>query len=215
MKIDEYLRNLIYPGRIIVCGSFSDGRPLFAYVLMGRSKESRERRIAKSANILKVEMVDGSAGDPLREYSMSITLGLKRIIGNGTHTDRIKEGLDRGESLETILSDIDYENDKYKTPRIAAVYSLDSGSYTICISKESEKALWEYPKMNGYAHLIQTYVGDGGLSSFEDDPVLIEVPKDIEELKEEIWESLNRENRVTLYLSDGFDEFIINRALDD
>ena len=53
----------------------------------------------------------------------------------------------------------------------------------------------------GEGHFIHTYMHDGNpLPSFEGEPKLVEVKGDIEELTRQIWESLNEENKVSLFV---------------
>lgn len=211
MRVGEYLSEKLYIGRAIIAGSMEDGKPVLAYILTGRSHESQNRHIVKDLNELRVESFDEKAMDILREYPMSISIPMRRIIGNGSHTLEIAEKVDAGHTFIEALGDIYPEPDKYKTPRIALLYNLEDSSYSMGIVREGEKAVWNYKRMNGYSHIIQTYNGDGDLSSFDQDPVLLSLPKSLEELKEEIWSSLNREYRVSVYLSDGIDEIILNK----
>jgi hypothetical protein len=53
----------------------------------------------------------------------------------------------------------------------------------------------------GTGHLIHTYKCDGNpVPSFEGEPVQTEISGDIESLAGEIWETLNAERKVSLYV---------------
>ena len=53
----------------------------------------------------------------------------------------------------------------------------------------------------GEGHFIHTYMCDGNpLPSFEGEPKLISVPDDIECFTELLWNSLNEDNKVSLFV---------------
>ena len=55
--------------------------------------------------------------------------------------------------------------------------------------------------VNGEGHFIHTYMHDGNpLPSFEGEPKLISVPDDIERFTEILWNSLNEDNKVSLFV---------------
>ena len=81
-------------------------------------------------------------------------------------------------------------------------------SYRLSILKSAEgnpasaeRFFYEYANpVNGEGRLIHTYSGDGNpLPSFEGEPRAVSVPSDIDAFTREIWESLNAENRVSLF----------------
>ena len=48
---------------------------------------------------------------------------------------------------------------------------------------------------------LHTYVGDGNpLPTFQGEPERMAIPQDIDELTQQLWESLNEENRISLYV---------------
>ena len=54
----------------------------------------------------------------------------------------------------------------------------------------------------GEGHFISTYVTDGDpLPSFVGEPIKIQITDDQKEFGDRLWESLNPENKVSLYLN--------------
>ncbi len=54
---------------------------------------------------------------------------------------------------------------------------------------------------NGEGHFIHTYMGDGNpLPSFEGEPEWIDIEGDIDTFTDRIWNSLNEENKVSLFV---------------
>ena len=53
----------------------------------------------------------------------------------------------------------------------------------------------------GSGHFIHTYMGDGSpLPSFEGEPVPVDIPDDIDSFTNGLWESLNADNKVSLFV---------------
>ena len=53
----------------------------------------------------------------------------------------------------------------------------------------------------GEGHFIHTYMHDGNpLPSFEGEPKLVGIPNDIDAFTKEVWEGLNEENKVSLFV---------------
>ncbi|MBQ5756785.1 MAG: hypothetical protein IIV88_05950 [Erysipelotrichaceae bacterium] len=54
---------------------------------------------------------------------------------------------------------------------------------------------------NGLGHFIHTYVGDGNpIPSFEGEPERVFMGDEIESFARDVWESLNFDNKVSLYV---------------
>ena len=59
---------------------------------------------------------------------------------------------------------------------------------------------YENPKA-GEAHFIHTYMGDGNpLPSFEGEPVPVAIEGDIDAFTSFVWENLNEDNKVSLFV---------------
>ena len=53
----------------------------------------------------------------------------------------------------------------------------------------------------GEGHFIHTYLHDGNpIPSFEGDPTPMVIKGDIDSITKEVWESLNEENKVSLFV---------------
>ena len=70
----------------------------------------------------------------------------------------------------------------------------------------------------GEGHFIHTYMGDGNpLPSFEGEPTWVNIPDSMDEFTETVWNSLNEENKVSLFIryiniADGsYETRIINK----
>lgn len=218
MKASEYLSRKTYPGRVLICGSSSDGNPIFVYAVMGRSKKSRNRILKLNGERLSTELyIDNGEGDDLIIYSAKGRVGNKAIVGNGEHVGYIEKALSEGNPLERIVLGIDPEPDSPNyTPRIAFAYDLDLKSYQMMISRrvgsDVERVIWSYGKMDGYCHIMHTYEDDSNpLVPFLSNPVLVEAGSDIKSFAKEVWCALDKDNRIALYYSDGNIEGVFNQ----
>ena len=55
--------------------------------------------------------------------------------------------------------------------------------------------------VNGEGHFIHTYMHDGNpLPSFEGEPKLVDIPDDMDAFGDAVWNSLNEENKVSLFI---------------
>ena len=53
----------------------------------------------------------------------------------------------------------------------------------------------------GEGHFIHTYMHDGNpLPSFEGEPKLVSIPNEIDAFTEQVWSSLNEDNKVSLFV---------------
>ena len=221
MKVKEYFENKRYPGRVILSGIGSGGEVVMAYAIMGRSDNSRNRILVLEDGILRTKAFDESkVEDPsLIIYESKLENDDFIILANGDHSETIKEALSEGKDLESALTKITYEPDEPNyTPRIAAVFDKKNDSYSLLIvrknalSAEKEMIIYRYPGIRGKCHVIHTYLDDGNpLPSFNQDPQMLDLPSSCEELENELWNALDRENRISLYVRYGSEERILNR----
>jgi IMP cyclohydrolase len=213
VSIDELLRGNPYPGRGIIFGLSENGeRTVLVYFIMGRSANSRNRVFERASEGIRIKafdpgmMTDPSLViyDPVRFYDGLV------IVTNGDQTDTIHEhlvyGLDYRNALQTRVFEPDAPN---YTPRISGLMEPD-GSCCLSILKTSDgdpscccRYFYEYPvAIPGSGRFLSTYMNDGNpLPSFEGEPVLvsISVPDGIESFALSVWNSLNEENKVSLY----------------
>ena len=238
--IKEELSSTTYPGRGIIVGKSEDGKKaVAAYWTMGRSAGSRNRVFVtdteNGTEVVRTKAFDESliAGDPsLIIYAAVRELGKKTIVTNGDQTDTIFDGLKKGLTFEQSLRSRKYEHDAPNyTPRISSLLDLEGGvdggfAYALSILKSDcgngDNTLrftftYDAP-VAGEGHYIHTYMGDGNpLPSFEGEPVKVRISGGIEEFTNEIWSSLNEDNKVSLFVrfidleSGKYEEKIINK----
>ena len=56
-------------------------------------------------------------------------------------------------------------------------------------------------RVAGEGHFIHTYMGDGNpLPSFEGEPTWVDIDGDIDEFTDMVWENLNEDNKVSLFV---------------
>lgn len=211
--IAALLRENSYPGRGIVVGrSADDKHAVIAYFIMGRSENSRNRIFTETEDGIRTEAFDPSKMvDPsLIIYHPVRAFEGATIVTNGDQTDTVRDGLAAGKSYIEALRTRQYEPDGPNyTPRISAIVEKN-GAYEISILKSfdgdpacNKRFFFEYDAPRaGLGHFIHTYQCDGNpLPSFEGEPETIRVEGDLKQFTETIWNSLNEDNKVSLYTS--------------
>ena len=204
-----------YPGRGIIIGKSEDGKSaVTAYFIMGRSVNSRNRVFVENGEGIKTQAFDPSKlTDPhLIIYSPVRVLGNKTIVTNGDQTDTIYDLMNSQQTFEQALRTREFEDDAPNyTPRISGIIKTEGGkfNYAMSILKSADgdpsscrRFTFSYnDPRNGEGHFIHTYMGDGDpLPSFEGEPELISIPNDINEFADKLWDSLNSENKVSLFV---------------
>ncbi|MGN1415588.1 MAG: IMP cyclohydrolase [Oscillospiraceae bacterium] len=215
LNIYDELKSNSYPGRGIIIGKSADGKSaVTAYFIMGRSVNSRNRVFTETEDGIRTEAADPSKlSDPhLIIYSPVRVLGNKTIVTNGDQTDTIYELMDKQQTFEQSLRTREYEDDAPNfTPRISGIMHVENGSYNYAMSilksadgnpDSVERFTFTYSTpINGYGHFIHTYMGDGApLPSFEGEPKKIGIPNDMDEFADKLWEALNEDNKVSLFV---------------
>jgi len=218
-----------YPGRGIVMGVSPDGKKsVCAYFIMGRSSNSRNRVFEKTEDGIRTKAHDPSKlEDPsLIIYHPVREVAEGAIVTNGDQTDTIRDCLAEGKSFMDAMRKREFEPDEPNfTPRISGLMAKD-GSYCMSILKSDMgdgsrccRYLFEYDcPRPGTGTFIHTYVGDGNpLPSFEGEPERVMITEDnAEALAAKLWESLNKDNKISLYVryqdlaSGEIEEKIIN-----
>lgn len=215
IDIYEALRANSYPGRGIIIGKSADGKnAVTAYFIMGRSVNSRNRVFTQTADGIKTEAADPSKlTDPhLIIYSPVRVLGNKTIVTNGDQTDTIYELMDNQQTFEQSLRTRLYEDDAPNyTPRISGIMHVGNGEYNYAMNiiksadgnpDCAERFTFTYTSpLDGVGHFIHTYMKDADpLPSFEGEPEKIEIPNNIDEFTQDLWNALNEENKVSLFV---------------
>ena len=208
----KYLSKLEYPGRGIILGKSDDGKNVvFAYFIMGRSVNSRNRIFDVYGDDIRTKAFDESLlNDPsLIIYSPVKVFGNNVIVTNGDQTDTIYEYLKTGKSFEDALYTRTFEPDAPNfTPRISGLIELkDRLKLKLSILKSDEgdenrtlRFFYNYDNVKaGEGFLIHTYKENSDpLKSFEGEPKKIQITGDIDEFSEKLWNSLDSENKISL-----------------
>lgn len=215
LSIASELRNNSYPGRGIIIGKSADSKKaVTAYFIMGRSENSRNRVFVEEGEGIRTEAFDPSKlTDPsLIIYAPVRVLGNKTIVTNGDQTDTIYSNMDKQMTFEQSLRFREFEPDGPNyTPRISGIMHLENGAYNYAMSilksnngnpDACNRYTFAYENpVAGEGHFIHTYLCDGNpLPSFEGEPKLIAIPDDMEEFTTLLWDSLNEENKVSLFV---------------
>ena len=214
-ELQAILKGNTYPGRGIVIGRSEDGRyAVTAYFIMGRSVNSRNRVFVEQDEGIRTEAFDESKlSDPsLIIYAPVRVLGETTIVTNGDQTDTIYELMGQGKTFEEALRTREFEPDKPNyTPRISGIVNVSGGRYDFAMSiLKSDEGDPERCIRNTFAYegcragegrFIHTYVGDGDpLPSYEGEPTRVDVTGDIDGFTETVWNSLNEDNKVSLFV---------------
>ena len=219
---EELLKGNPYVGRGIVIGKTPDGKKaVAAYFIMGRSENSRNRVFAECGGAIYTRPYDESkVKDPsLIIYAAVRSFENKLIVTNGDQTDTIYDALNAGKTFNDALKTREFEPDAPNlTPRISGILYFADGDfdYELSILKSADaegsacsRYLFSYPSLPGLGHFIHTYVTDGNpIPTFQGEPERIAVSQDIDEFASRLWDNLDENNRISLYvrytdLSDG------------
>ncbi|MBE6041315.1 MAG: inosine monophosphate cyclohydrolase [Clostridiales bacterium] len=215
MSFSEAVKGNSYPGRGIVVGESADGsKAVIAYFIMGRSENSRNRVFVKKNGVIFTEPFEMSKlKDPsLIIYAAVRTFENHLIVTNGNQTDTICDALVSGSDFYTALKSRCFEPDAPNlTPRISAEAVFDDKAgftYSMSILKSADaegsgcnRFGFDYEPLPGLGHFIHTYECDGSpLPTFSGEPTRIAVPDDIDAFTDEIWNALDEDNKISLYV---------------
>ncbi|MBQ8175109.1 MAG: IMP cyclohydrolase [Clostridia bacterium] len=203
-----------YPGRGIVIGKSADGKnAMIAYFIMGRSENSRNRIFERFDGGMRTRAFDESKlTDPsLIIYNPYLCLGGTDIITNGDQTDTVFDFLKVGKSFEDALTIREFEPDcPNYTPRISGMLTYANGDFaykmSILKSRNGDPSVclrffYHYLPVTGIGHFIHTYRHDGNpIPSFYGEPEEVELPNTAEELAALVWDNLNADNKVSLFV---------------
>ena len=215
ISLKDDLRGNSYPGRGIIIGRTPAGtKAVAAYFIMGRSENSRNRVFVEDGEGIRTQAFDPARlTDPsLIIYAPVRVLGNKTIVTNGDQTDTIYEGMDKQLTFEQSLRSREFEPDGPNyTPRISGVMHIENGTFNYAMSilksnngnpESCNRYTFAYENpVAGEGHFIHTYKCDGNpLPSFEGEPKLIAIPNDMDAFAGSLWNSLNAENKVSLFV---------------
>ncbi len=203
-----------YVGRGIIIGKSEDGtKACFAYFIMGRSVNSRNRIFVEKGDEVVIYPFDESkVEDPsLIIYSPVRKIGNHVIVTNGNQTDTVYDAVKAGGTFSAALATREFEPDGPNfTPRISGMLTFENNDFTYEMSilksideqgSDCCRYTYSYPSKAGLGHFIHTYICDGNpIPTFCGEPERVSIPNDIDEFKSEIWNSLDSENKISLYV---------------
>ena len=213
-SISQQLEGNTYPGRGIIMGKSADGKSaVAAYFIMGRSNNSRNRIFTEKNGEVFTEPYDAAK---VEDPSLIIYAAIRQfennlIVTNGNHTDTVYDGLASGISFDDALATREFEPDGPNwTPRISGMMTFEDGDFTykmsILKSGDAEGSFcnrfgFHYVPKAGLGHFIHTYVCDGNpIPTFQGEPERIHIPNDIDAFTTEIWNALDENNKISLYV---------------
>ncbi len=214
-----------YVGRGIILGKTPDGKKaVSAYFIMGRSENSRNRVFLEEGENIMIKAFDESKlEDPsLIIYYPVRTHENRLIVTNGDQTDTVYDFIKEGKTFEDALMTRCFEPDGPNwTPRISGMITFNDNDFTYKMSilksadaegTECNRYFYNYAPIAGLGHFIHTYVTDGNpIPTFQGEPERVLTDNDIDAFTKELWESLNEQNKISLYvrytdLADGSTE---------
>ena len=213
-SIGDAVRGNSYVGRGIVIGKSERARyAAVAYFIMGRSANSRNRVFVERDGALFTEPYDASqVQDPsLIIYAALRTYENRLIVTNGDQTDTVYNALKAGGNFTGALATRAFEPDSPNfTPRISGMLTFEGGDFTydMSILKSADPAgtacnryTFSYAALPGLGHFIHTYVCDGNpIPTFQGEPERVAIPDDMDAFTEELWEALDADNKISLYV---------------
>ncbi|HWR22534.1 MAG TPA: IMP cyclohydrolase [Feifaniaceae bacterium] len=215
IELTGYLSGRRYPGRGVLFGIVPGGAYAAAsYFIMGRSSNSRNRVFEKTEDGAMARAYDAKlVSDPsLILYAPVRFCGGALVVTNGDQTDTICSYLNNGGSFRSALLTRRYEPDApHFTPRISGILRVQNGRahYTLSILRKAPAAMdclrdfYEYADCPaGTGHFIHTYEeGPDPLRTFAGEPRPVLLPEGpIGRFAETLWNSLDPENRISLYV---------------
>ena len=212
--IGELIRDNSYVGRGIVIGKSEDGKKaVFAYFIMGRSENSRNRVFREEGETVTIYPFDESkVEDPsLIIYSPVRRVGGSVVVTNGDQTDTVCDYLQAGKSFEEALTTRCFEPDAPNfTPRISGILQFAEGDFTykMSILKSADEQgsacnryTFSYAPLPGVGHFIHTYNCDGNpIPTFTGEPERVRIPDDVDAFAKTLWGNLNENNKISLYV---------------
>ena len=214
-KFSEAVEGNAYPGRGIVVGETPDAKKaVIAYFIMGRSENSRNRVFSEKDGVIYTEPFEMSR---LKDPSLIIYAAVRNVnnhlvVTNGNQTDTVADGLLAGKSFHESLESRCFEPDAPNfTPRLSAELEFGDKAdfvYRMSILKSADaegtacnRFGFNYTPLPGLGHFIHTYECDGNpLPTFSGEPTRVAVSDSIDEFTDEIWKSLDEDNKISLYV---------------
>ncbi len=162
-----------YPGRQLFLGLTVERKPCFAYLVTGRSPESRQRKAIPIENTVRIGPLGNTPYDPLRHYTAvkhDKTAGLA-VVSNGIQTEAIYETYQllfnvgtaaAKDFMEKLLDGANAEPDSLHTPRIAGAITTAKSNPVFIIgikTQHSPAVAYQVKPAAGRVTGVATYQG--------------------------------------------------------
>ncbi|NMB66818.1 hypothetical protein GYA25_02055 [Candidatus Woesearchaeota archaeon] len=225
--LEDHLKD--NPCRGIISGQTLDNKGLQIFWLMSRSEIGKNRKsIIENKDIIVITKDANFNYDPSLSFKSMITYENTHLCGNWDHVERIINELKKSGDLFKILQSYSFVLDKpVFTPRILS-YQRDSYNTTLGLIKTnsnffkvddkkkinldfnplqySDYKLYNLPLFPGVGYCITTYMpGSNTLSSFDVNPIKVELGNNLEEVINSFWDKLDKTWRISIS-GKSFDE---------
>jgi IMP cyclohydrolase len=204
-----------YPGRQLFLGRTKHGFPCFAYLVTGRSPQSRERRATRTDHGIIMGPIGNEPYDWLRHYTAVMTdgnIGLV-VVTNGIQTEAVFEtyrllyhtnAAPGAEYMTSLMTGAQYEPDSLHTPRISGLITFPAAEtepvYIVSIITDNppantwiiepeEATLTGVSTYNGNLESPQSFDVSGDLPVIEND---FDTPAEIAEHVYEMSAAINQ-----------------------
>ena len=151
----------MYIGRFVVLGKTSAGQWYLGYRVSSRSFPNRTIRTLADRAVV-VPTADAPPSDnPYISYNcLRMHRGLV-VVANGSHVDpiidKVKIGYGLRDAMTLSLLALDYEHDRYNTPRVVAGLDIEAGEGYLGIVAEDKIIVRRMDVAPSQAFLIATY----------------------------------------------------------
>ena len=206
--VGAVLRKNSYPSSGIIAGLSKNGKhAVLAYFIMARNDDGRNRVFNDFDDRLMVYPFDASrVSDPSKViYTPMRKSGRRIVVASGRHGDDISAAMEAGGCFEGAANNVSFAEDVNFTPRLSALLDTEETfGYKLSIARASDAdgngcdhVTYSYAPTAGVGHLVTSLNGD---AAFVGDPQRVTVLNSIDSFANKIWENLDADNRVALYV---------------
>ena len=151
----------MYIGRFVIVGRTSTGEWYVGYRVSSRSFPNRYILPLEDRAVVLPTEAAPSSDNPYITYNCLRTHDQVLVVANGSHVDPIIDKVQIGYGLRDAMAlsllALDYERDKYNTPRIAAALNNRAGHGYLGIIADNQLLVRRMEASPGEAFLIATY----------------------------------------------------------
>lgn len=204
-----------YPGCGMLAGKSADGSSaVLAYFVMGRSPISKNRVFVEDGGGVRIEPFFARAvrNESILMYSPVLAFANKLIMGNGAQTETAYQTLIEGKTFEDVVNaQSPFTDAPHFTPRITTLASMDGEDFKLKMSvvkrmdeegKSIGRNLFTFENVPaGVGYYLHTYECDAEpLPPVTGEPVQVKIDGSIFDIVADIWENMNAENKVALWV---------------